>query len=265
MSTQHGTRTGTEVEAVLDAGVLTVTIRRPDSLNSVNDQVLHDLADLVEGAASHADARVVVLRGEGRAFSSGADLDPDEQAGDPSTATIDAANRLVGVIRDSRLPVVSVVQGPCAGVGVPIALAADLTVASSAAFFMLAFTKIGLMPDGGASALVAASVGRATAMRMALLAERLSATDAKAAGLVAAVHDPEVFDAEVRAVLDHLVAGPPAAYARTKQAINSATLGALDAAFELERDGQMVLLGADDFAEGAAAFREKRTPTFSDR
>src|SRR5699024_7756981 len=103
-------------------------------------------------------------------FCSGADLGAPEDLAEAAGPTIDGANRLVAAIRDSPVPVVAVVQGACAGVGLSIALACDLVLASSEAFFMLAFTKIGLMPDGGASALVAAAVGRAQALRMALLA-----------------------------------------------------------------------------------------------
>lgn len=260
----HGARTGTDVEAVHDGAVVTLTIRRPDSLNSVNAAVLHDLADFVEAAPGWSGAKVLVLRGEGRGFCSGADIGGGEGDGPPGTDTIVAGNRLVGLLRDSSLPVVSVIQGPCAGIGVPIALAADLPLASSKAFFMLAFTKIGLMPDGGATALVAASVGRATAMRLALLAERLPATDALTAGLIAAVYDAEAFDAEVQQVIDQLAAGPAVAHARTKAAINAATLGSLDQAFDLEAAWQEGLLAAADFAEGTDAFRDKRTPDFRD-
>lgn len=263
-----GPRSGEQIGSVLEGGVLTMWLRRPDSFNALTVPMVDDLVELVNGAAD-AGASVVVLRAEGRGFCSGADLqgdaDDDSPGGGANTHLIDAANDLVRAVRDCPLPVVSAVQGACAGVGVPIALGADLTIASSKAFFMLAFTKIGLMPDGGASALVAASVGRATAMRMALLAERLTADDAARAGLIAAVHDADDFEAAVDRVLATLSAGPVVAYARTKQAINAATLGTLEGAFALEREGQAALLDAADFAEGSAAFREKRDPVFTDR
>ena len=256
--------------AVAD-GTCRIRINRPDSLNSVTADVLHDMADAVEQAGTEPDVRVIVLSGAGRAFCSGADivnsrrLDSLDEADDDSTvATLDAANRLVAAVRDVPRPVVSVVQGPCAGVGVSVAIAADLVLASSQAFFMLAFTKIGLMPDGGATALVAASAGRAKAMRMALLAERMSANEAAAAGLVTHVLDSDAFDAGVESVIDELRSGPMTAFARTKHAINAATLGPLDAALALEREGQIGLLASDDFAEGIDAFRTKRTPTFGD-
>jgi enoyl-CoA hydratase len=128
----------------------------------------------------------------------------------------------------------------------------------------LAFTKIGLMPDGGASALVAASIGRTRAMRMALLAERLSAADALTAGLVSAVYPADDLDAGVDAVLARLKSGPAVALRKTKHAINAATLTELDAAVRRETEGQMTLLTAKDFHEGAKAFQERRVPTFTD-
>jgi enoyl-CoA hydratase/carnithine racemase len=265
MTSSTGTRSGDQVRMTLDDGALRIEINRPDSLNSVTADVLEDMADAVEGAGSDPDVHVIVLSGAGRAFSSGADIGGGQLDDDkPLAATIDGGNRLVAAVRDVPRPVVSVVQGPCAGIGVSLALSADLVLASSKAFFMLAFAKIGLMPDGGATALVATSIGRAKAMRMALLAERLTATEAGAAGLVSHVFDADTFDDDVEGVISVLCTGPMVGYARTKHAVNAATLGALDAAFALEREGQIGLLASADFAEGAMAFNEKRDPAFTD-
>jgi enoyl-CoA hydratase len=129
---------------------------------------------------------------------------------------------------------------------------------------MLAFTKIGLMPDGGASALVAAAVGRLRAMRMALLAERIPAAEALQWGLVSAVYPAEQFDAEVDKVLATLAAAPAVALRKTKDAVNVATLTELDSALEREVAGQTQLIAARDFAEGTAAFRQRRSPNFTD-
>ena len=266
MTSSTGTRSGEQLQVDLDDGACRIEINRPDSLNAVTADVLEDMADVVEDAGKDPDVRLIVLSGAGRAFCSGADIGSSGELSDNDgpAATLDGANRLVAAIRDVPRPVVSVVQGPCAGVGVSIAVSADLVLASSKAFFMLAFTKIGLMPDGGATALVAASAGRAKAMRMALLAERLTAEEAAAAGLVSHVFDADTFDADVDAVVATLRTGPMVGYARTKHAINAATLGSLDAAFALEREGQLGLLAAPDFAEGTAAFNEKRSPSFGD-
>jgi enoyl-CoA hydratase len=159
---------------------------------------------------------------------------------------------------------VAVVQGPAAGVGASLALACDVVLASEKAFFMLAFTKIGLMPDGGASALIAAAVGRIRAMRMALLAERISAVEAHEWGLVTAVYPADQFDAEVDKVVATLASGPAVALRKTKQAINAATLTELEAALEREKQGQLVLISSTDFHEGTKAFQQRRPAKFTD-
>ncbi|WP_099023963.1 enoyl-CoA hydratase [Mycolicibacterium palauense] len=249
----------------LSDGLLTVTLNRPESLNSLTAPMLTGLADVLERAATDPRVRVVRLGGAGRGFSSGAGIGAGAAGGaaDP-VDTLHAANRAVRAIVALPRPVVAAVHGPAAGVGVSLALACDLVLASDKAFFMLAFTKIGLMPDGGASALVAAAVGRARAMRMALLAERVSAAEALDWGLVSAVYPAERFDAEVAAVLGGLTAGPVRSLTNTKRAVNAATLTEFEAALARETEGQTDLLSANDFREGIRAFQERRTPTFGD-
>lgn len=248
-------------------GVLAVTLNRPDSLNSLSEAMLTGIADALEAAATDPAVRVVKLSGAGRGFSSGAGIsaaDVSAKSVNGPEAVLDAANRAVRSIVALPKPVVSVVQGPAAGVGVSLAIACDVVLASEKAFFMLAFTKIGLMPDGGASALIAAAVGRIRAQRMALLAERITATEAYDWGLVTSVHTPEDLDAAVAKVLDTLAGGPAVALRRTKQAINDATLTELEAAIGREREGQLVLLTSPDFAEGTKAFQEGRQAAFTD-
>jgi enoyl-CoA hydratase len=254
------------LDVTLSEGVLSVTIDRPDSLNSVTTPVLVGIADAMERAATDPRVKVVRLGGAGRGFCSGAGMGVDDVGSSgPGAEIIAEANRAIRGITALPRPVVAVVQGPAAGVGVSLALACDLVLASDKAFFMLAFTQVGLMPDGGASALVAAAMGRVRAMRMALLAERLPATEALSAGLVTAVYPAEEFDAEVDKVISKLLGGPVVAYAKTKDAINAATLTELDPALEREFQGQSVLLRSHDFIEGATAFQQRRTPNFTDR
>jgi enoyl-CoA hydratase len=253
-----------DLTVTLSDGVLTVTLNRPDSLNSLTAAMFKTIADVMERAATDPAVRVVRLGGAGRGFSSGAGISATDHADGATEDVLHAANRAVRSIVTLPKPVVSVVQGPAAGVGVSLAIAADIVLASEKAYFLLAFTKIGLMPDGGASALVAASIGRARAMRLALLAERLSAADALAAGLVSGVYPDDDLEAGVNAVIETLKSGPAVALRKTKQAVNAATLTELEGALERETDGQLSLLSSNDFREGTIAFQQRRPAEFTD-
>jgi enoyl-CoA hydratase/carnithine racemase len=256
------------LSVTLSQGVLSVTIDRPESLNSLTVPVITGLADTMERAATDPNVKVVRLGGAGRGFCSGAGISADNKSGasgvSPDGIVLEI-NRLIRAIAALPHPVVAVVQGPAAGVGVSLALACDVVLASEKAFFMLAFTKIGLMPDGGASALVAAAVGRIRAMHMALLPERLPAAEALSWGLVSGVYPHDEFEAEVDKVIARLLAGPVVAFAKTKRAINAATLTELDPALQREFEGQAVLLRSPDLVEGATAFQQRRAPAFTDR
>jgi len=235
-------------------------------LNSLDQTVLVGIAQELEQAATDPRVRAVRIGGAGRAFSSGGSIGADDLATAERAPAdlIEAANRAVRAIVALPCPVVAAVNGPAIGGGAALALACDVVLASDAAFFMLSATKIGLMPDCGATSLVATAAGRIRAMRMALLAERISATEALRCGLVTAVYPADGFDAEVDRQLAALVAGPAVAMAKTKAAINAATLVRLDDSLEREKGDQSALLESPDFVEGAAAFQQKRTPRFTD-
>ncbi|MCB0932702.1 MAG: enoyl-CoA hydratase [Mycobacterium sp.] len=263
------TYTGIEhLSVALHGHVLSVTLNRPESLNSLTEEMCATLADVLEQAAVDPQVRVVRLGGAGRGFSSGAGISAEDQAAQKNSPKIDGllaeANRAVRAITLLPKPVVAVVAGPAAGVGVSLALACDVVLASEKAFFLLAFTKIGLMPDGGASALVAAAIGRIRAMRMALLAERIPAEEAFRYGLVSAVYPADELQSAAAEVIERLAAGPAVALRKTKEAINAATLTELDAAIDREVTGQLALLKAHDFKEGTRAFQQRRLPNFTD-
>ncbi|MFG1927264.1 enoyl-CoA hydratase [Cryptosporangium sp. NPDC048952] len=241
--------------------ILNIAINRPERLNSVTTEVLNDLADLVLEAGADPEVRVITLTGTGRAFSSGADLKSRGSA--PGTDTITAANRLIRAVRDARQPTVAVVNGPAVGVGCSLALACDLVLASSNAYFLLSFTSIGLMPDGGATALVPTAIGRARAMAMALVPERIPAAEAVAWGLIYKAVDAEELDAAAKALTDRLSTGAPLALAATKRAVNESTLTSLEGALGRELEGQGRLLRTADVAEAVAAFVDKRPPKFT--
>jgi enoyl-CoA hydratase len=242
--------------------VLTLTLDRPDQLNALTDELSDAFAHELERAASYDDVRVVVLRGAGRAFCAGADISAVDGPMQLDVRALDRANRIVRAITRLDKPVVAGVHGVAAGVGCSIALAADLCLAAESASFLLAFTRIGLMPDGGSTASVAASIGRARAMRMALLAEPLTGRKAYDAGLVSHLVEDEAFETMLSEVAARLAAAPPLAMAATKRAVNAEAFGGLDEALERERTGQTMLLRTRDAAEGMRAFAERRHPDF---
>ena len=193
--------TTTEVgfEATRENRILRITFTRGDRMNALDYRTLVALAEEIEQAGADPEVRVIVLSGAGRAFCSGADLVAagESRGRITPTDTMDAANRLVRAIVQVPVPVIARVTGAAAGIGASLAIAADLTYATENSYLLLAFVNIGLMPDGGASALVAASAGRAVAAKMALLGERLPATEAKAAGLITDVVADDEIDARV--------------------------------------------------------------------
>ncbi len=249
------------LEIRTEAGVLRLTMNRPERLNALTAAMSDRVAAEVEGAATRDDVRVVLVAGAGGAFCSGADLSGADAHQNFDVTSLDRANRIIRAVTGLDKPVVAAVDGVAAGVGCSTALACDLVVASPRASFLLAFARIGLMPDGGATATVAASVGRARAMRMALLGEALGAQEAYDAGLVSHLAADD-FEGTVEGLVARLAAGPPLSYAATKKAVNAATLGHLHDALERERTGQTILLRTADVAEGMLAFGEKRLPEF---
>jgi enoyl-CoA hydratase len=251
----------------LDGNVLSVAFNRPDTLNSLTAEMAEALCEVLESAGADPAVRAVRLSGAGRGFCAGASIGAEDAAPDLNGSTpalLAAVNRAVALITGLPKPVVAVVQGPAAGVGVSLALACDIVLASETAFFLLAFAKVGLMPDGGATALIAASVGRSRALRMTLLAERLSAGQALEYGLISGVLPPEELEAGATAVIEKLATGPTVALGLTKQAINAAALSELEPAISRETEGQIRLLKSHDFIEGATAFQQRRKPTFTD-
>jgi enoyl-CoA hydratase len=247
--------------------MLRITLNRPESLNSLDEQVLLGIADVLGEVAGDPSVKAVRLDGAGRAFSSGGSISADDlsaASARPPDELIEAANRAVRAIVSTPQPVVAAVHGPAVGGGAALAMTCDLVIASEAAFFMFSATKIGLMPDAGTTAVVAAAAGRIRAMQTALLAQRISAAEALQWGLVTAVYPPDRFDAEVDGLIATLVASPAAAFRRTKAAVNAAAFSQLDSALEREKRGQSALLEAPEFAEGARAFQQRRAPRFTD-
>lgn len=253
----------TDLEIVREGAVLRLTLNRPESLNAATGEMVEALASALEAAVADDSVRAVLVTGAGRAFCSGADL----SGLDPSTvadgSAMILANRAIRAITSLDKPVLAAINGPAAGFGCALALACDLAVIHPSATLGLTFTRIGLMPDGGTTATVAASIGRARAMRMALLAEPLSAQEAHDAGLVSHTATEETYDEVVAALLDRLADGAPLALAATKKAINAATIPHLEGALETETRGQRMLASTGDVIEGVTAFMQHRRAEFT--
>ncbi|WFR72582.1 enoyl-CoA hydratase-related protein [Prescottella defluvii] len=256
------TATGEGLRRQLRDAVLELTISRTERMNAVDMATMRALGEAIRGAGRDPAVRSILITGAGSAFCTGADL--AATAADPvdPSVVMDVANDVIRAIVEVPVPVVAAVNGPAAGVGVSLALAADLAYAAESAYFLLSFVRIGLTPDGGSSLLVPAAIGRAKAAEMALLGERVSAADADRIGLVARTVADAELAAHARAAAVRLASGPRRALELTKRSLNAATLAALDEALELEKAGQAELLASADFAEGAAAMLQKRPPRF---
>lgn len=239
--------------------IMTLQLNRPDKLHAVTSS----LVDAMESALKTAEteARAVVITGSDRAFCSGADLSSGAAGNDG--IGLDRVNSLIRRITDLRIPTVAAVSGPAVGFGCSLALACDYVIMAEESYFLLSFTRVGLMPDSGASALVAASAGRHRALRMALTAERIDAHTALEWGLAAEVTAPGEQLARAQDIGAQFASGPPLSLGWTKKAINMASLNELENAFSRESAGQFQLHETYDFKEGVSAFKEKRSPKFT--
>jgi enoyl-CoA hydratase len=244
------------VSCTRDGGVLRIVLDRPQRLNAVNTTMLREIEARLHEAREEA-VRVVALTGAGRVFCSGGDL-----SGEDTEGAAAAANDVVQAITALPKPVVAGVRGAAAGFGCPLALACDLVVAARSAVFQLAFTTVGLMPDGGSSVLVPGAIGRARATRMAMLGEKIPATTAFEWGMISHVVDDDAYQSELDAVVGALAAGPTQSYGWVKRALAAATLPALARAQAIEAEGQQALTGTADFREGVRSFRRRTRPNF---
>jgi 2-(1,2-epoxy-1,2-dihydrophenyl)acetyl-CoA isomerase len=251
-------------------GALKIELNRPDSMNAWNRQFGLDLLDAVRTAAGDDTVRAVMVTGAGRGFSSGADLKEltaeedrtPEGLPDVYKVLTERYHPIITGLREMPKPVLAAVNGPAVGIGLSLALAADLVIAAESAYFLLAFVNIGLVPDGGSSAFVPARIGFTRATELAMLGERLPAPKALEWGLINRVASDAEFQAESEALLDRLAQGATRSYAGTKRQLNAWLYRGLDEQLELEAQVQREMTATADFVEGAMAFLQKRGAAF---
>jgi 2-(1,2-epoxy-1,2-dihydrophenyl)acetyl-CoA isomerase len=253
----------------ISAGIARLTLNRPDRLNSFNTAMHAEVREALEKVAG-SDARVLVLSGAGRGFCAGQDL--GDRAVAPGGGAVDLGESieknykpLVLALRSLPMPVIAAVGGVAAGAGANIALACDLVIAARSASFVQAFSKLGLVPDSGGSWFLPRLIGNARAIGLTLLGDKLPAQQAAQWGLIwRCVEDSELAGI-VEGLAAQLAAAPTRGLARTKQAIYEGWGRSLEQQLDIERDYQRELGYTADYAEGVAAFTQKRPPQFTGR
>lgn len=246
----------------MSEGVARITLNRPDRLNSFTVQMHQELAKALDAVES--GARVLLLTGAGRGFCAGQDLsDPAVKPGtDLSEALEQRYNPLVRRLAALEMPVICAVNGVAAGAGANIALACDIVLAARSAKFIQSFANIGLIPDSGGTWTLPRLAGQARALGLALTGEALTAERAEAWGLIWKCVDDDQLMAAAAALAARFAAAPTKGLAATKKLMRESATRTLDAQLDVERDAQSALGRTHDYAEGVAAFAEKRTPTF---
>ena len=251
----------------LDGAVATVTLNRPDALNALTVEMKVSLREALERAAGDPAVRAVVLTGAGRGFCVGQDLREHADslaAGDTALATVrDHYNPIVLALAEMPKPVIAAVNGAAAGAGASLAFACDFRLAADNASFMMAFARVGLGPDTGASWTLQRLVGYGRATAMLMLAEPVSAEQALEMGLVNGVVPADGLAAAAAELAAKLAAGPTAAYAGIKRALASAAVNDLATALETEAGVQATCGQTADHRNATEAFLNKQKPSFS--
>jgi len=246
-------------------GVTTITLNRPDSLNALNAGMRRELLAALRAAGKDEATRAVVITGEGRGFCSGADLRGGSAEREFRRVLTDEYNPLITAIRELPKPVIAAVNGVAAGAGASIAFACDLIVVAEQATFLMAFGRIGLVPDSGATRTLVRALGRHAAAEMIFTGEPLTAARAADAGLVAAAVPATALGDAANQLARRLANGPTRAFGYAKRLINAAEDEALAESMAREADLQELAGRSADHAEGLDAFAEKRQPRFEGR
>lgn len=257
----------TTLRCTIDGPVATIALARPDKLNALNAAMHAELRETLDACERDEAVRVVVLTGEGRAFSSGQDLTEDLPR--DAQGRIDLApslardyNPLILKLANYSKITIAALNGPAVGASMNIALACDIVLAARSAFLQEAFSKIALVPDAGGTWILPRLIGPKLALALMLTAVQIPAEEAQAMGLVYKVFDDASFAVDVAAFAARVAEGPGLAYRLTKQAVAQSLSNSLEAQLDLEAQYQREAGFSHDFREGVTAFREKRAPRF---
>ena len=252
------------IRATREGDVLTITLARPERLNACPPQMADEIFDAIRDLG---DARAVLLKGEGRAFCSGADLasnaDSSITGGDRAFSSLSRHyNPMIQALANAPVPVVAMVQGPAAGVGCSIALTADFVIAGKSGYFLQAFVNIGLVPDGGASWMLPRLVGTAQATRMMMLGEKIHGEEAERIGLIYKCVEDDALESEAQALAERLAGGPTLSLGLMKKTMRDGLQADLGSTLAAEAAAQRKAGGTQDAMEGAMAFLQKRKADF---
>lgn len=258
------------IQTDLNQGVWTITLNRPDRLNSFNETMHKSFSAALKEAKKNDQIRCVVITGAGRGFCAGQDLSDRNVSADEARPDLGYSldrfyNPHVQAITQTEKPFICAVNGVAAGAGSNLAMAADIVFAAESASFIQSFGKIGLVPDSGGTWILPRLVGLARAKALALLGDKLSAQQAEDWGLIWKCLPDEALQAEAHALAQQLAQGPTRGYGLTKRALNASTNNTLNQQLDLERDLQSIAGQTDDYREGVAAFIEKRSPKYYGR
>ena len=249
-------------------GIVTLTLNRPDKLNSFIGHMRRDLAEALEHAGSDRGVRAVIITGAGRAFCAGGDVrfmaDLMERHDSEEFARIlGAGRRVILAIRQMTKPVIAAVNGPASGAGANLAFACDLRIASTTATFSQSFLKVGLHPDWGGTFFLPRLVTPNKACELFFLGEAIDAAEALRLGIVNQVVEPEELENATMQLAERLRSAPPIALAAAKQAVYASDASSLEEMLRYETEAQLRCFESDDGHEGVHAFLEKREPNFT--
>jgi 2-(1,2-epoxy-1,2-dihydrophenyl)acetyl-CoA isomerase len=238
--------------------VAIITLNREDKVNSINREMALLLHQLIQECAQDDNVRAIYLTGAGKSFCAGQDLVEASDVSMMDKILPEQLNPLVSLIRNSRKPVVAAVKGVAAGAGASLALCCDIVVASSSASFVQAFSKIGLIPDSGATHILPRLIGWHKAAAFLLLAEKISGDEAERTGMIYKVFPDEDFEQESFKIALALTQVPPKALALTKQALNRSVRNSFDEQLKVEEELQSIAGKSAEFTERLAAFTQKK-------